>query len=221
MNPVLFASTNRGKFKELSTASSLFGVKVLFPADLVEGLYSEAGIDSPLGPYPLVEETGGTYRENALLKAQAFHDWSKIPSLGDDTGLEVTALNDAPGIYSARYAGARAVTANNIDKLLSDLEQLESRKGRVDRTARFVCVLVLVLGNGKYMEASGELKGEIARYPSGRGGFGYDSVFVVQGYGRTLAELKEKGPTFKTHRILALEKLWEELSSSFSGCDRG
>ena len=194
---ILFASTNKGKFKEASALCAEHGLKLVSP-------YEVAGN----GPVPDVDENQGTYVGNCRLKAEAFFAWSGLPSLADDTGLEVAALNGRPGVHSARYSGPDANGLKNNEKLLSELATLGAGQQKpVDRSARFVCKLVLAFGNGEYLEADGELPGSIGVDMRGGGGFGYDCVFQVDGYGRTLAQLKEKGVPVKTHRILALEKM--------------
>jgi len=190
----LFASSNKGKAVEVRETAQRFGIAVASPAEL-----------QGLPPPPEVEESAATYRGNALLKAKAYCDWSGLPSFGDDSGLEVEALNGAPGIYSARYAGEPSNPQRNIEKLLGVLSCAGNRR------AAFRSVICLVRPGAEPLYVEAVLHGEIGREQKGAGGFGYDPVFVVDGFGATLAELKERGIEVKTHRILALEKLFSEL----------
>ena len=157
---------------------------------------------------PEVLESAADYAGNARLKAEAFAAWSGLAAVADDTGLEVQALGGAPGILSARFAGEQGNMKANIAKLLKEME------GQNNRQAFFRCVLCLVQPSVVPLTVEGILTGEIAREPRGAGGFGYDNVFVVAGCGRTLAELKEAKVEIKTHRILALEKLFAQLSQA-------
>ncbi len=202
---MLFASTNKGKINEAKGVCGRMGVELVSPYELESS-----------GPIPNVVEDADSYAGNCKLKADAFFVWSGLPSLADDTGLEVAALNGRPGVLSARFAGENADGPSNSRKLLHELDMLQrDGNGAVDRTARFVCTLILAFGNGKYIEANGILEGSIARQPKGEGGFGYDSVFLVKGYdNKTLAELKEENAGVKTHRILALEQIARQLAEN-------
>lgn len=192
IDEILFASGNSGKLSEVRATAAEHGVRVLAPSDIG-------------GAPPEVEESASDYLGNARLKAHAFFAWSGIPSLSDDTGLEVDALNGRPGVLSARYAGPSASPADNIAKLLGELH------GATNRSARFYCVLYAILDERNHMTAEAVLEGEIAQAPRGGGGFGYDSVFVVRGTGRTLAELKHEGSPVETHRIKACRNLFTKL----------
>lgn len=206
---IMFASTNRGKFAEVAAACRSRGIRALMPDDLAKEAAAGA-VMSRISAPPQVEESACTYFENAKLKADAFFSWGGLPSLADDTGLEVQALGGRPGIHSARFAGEQGNMALNIKKLLETLERLEQQE-RVSRRARFVCTLVLAAGRAGWLSAEGSIEGEIAVEPSGAGGFGYDSVFIVDGFGATLSALKEKGVYVKTHRLAALENLFSQF----------
>ena len=192
---ILFASTNSGKLAEVRSAS---------PVPIISPLEIERRIGMPA---PEVSETERTYLGNARLKAESYFNWSRRhATLADDTGLEVAALGGAPGIYSARYAGEGANPRRNIQKLL------EVMQGKSERNATFVCQLVLILPNGEQKFSRGELHGTIAEAPRGDGGFGYDSIFIVDDAGsKTLAELKAEKVALITHRGAALRKLFEDL----------
>lgn len=158
---------------------------------------------------PDVEETGATLLENALLKASALAQATGLAAVADDTGLEVAALDGAPGIYAARYAGEQASYADNVAKLLREMG------GAKDRGARFVTVAVAAWPDGRRVHAEGVLPGLIATAPRGRGGFGYDPIFVpTESDGRTLAELAAEDPEAKnalSHRGRAFRALVDLL----------
>jgi XTP/dITP diphosphohydrolase len=147
---------------------------------------------------PEVEETGETLLDNARLKARALVAATGRAAIADDTGLEVAALGGAPGVHSARWAGAGASYADNVTKLL---EALGGEKGTEARRARFRTVAVAAWPGGEELVAEGAVNGWITEVPAGRGGFGYDPVFVPEeGDGRTFAELAAEDPAAK-HRL--------------------
>lgn len=147
---------------------------------------------------PDVEESGATLVDNARLKARALVAATGLPAIADDTGLEVEALDGRPGVYSARYAGERASYAQNVAKLLAELQ---GRAGEQDRRARFRTVALAAWPEGREEVAEGEVGGWIADCPRGRGGFGYDPVFVPDGGGgRTFAQISGNDPEAK-HRL--------------------
>lgn len=200
---LLLGTKNHGKIRELTAL-----LKDLPGLELVT--YKEF-------PFSEVGEVGRTFRENALLKARQISLETGLPSLAEDSGLEVEALGGAPGIRSARFAGEKATDQENIAKLLRALEGVEGK----GRRARFVCVAVLSLPGGEELIAEGELEGHIAYEPRGIHGFGYDPVFIPEGYEKTLGEL---GPAVKdkiSHRKKALEQLKKELMPKLSRAVRG
>ncbi len=156
-------------------------------------------------PSPLdVEETEDTLQGNARLKAVAFFEATGIPCFSDDTGLEVNALNGAPGVYSARYAGPANDAIANQQKLLAALTD------KTDRSAKFRTVIALYDGHAlKFFE--GELRGHISHAPRGHMGFGYDPIFVPEGETRCLAEMQPEEKNAISHRGLAVQKLAEYL----------
>jgi len=162
-----------------------------------------------------VEETGETLEDNARLKAAALVDATGLPALADDTGLEVDALDGAPGVYSARYAGEGATYADNVAKLLAALAAAPEGG---DRRARFRTVALARWPDGHEVVAEGVVDGTIAESPRGHGGFGYDPVFVPDGGdGRSFAELAEESGWAKhrlSHRGRAFGQLASMLSSS-------
>jgi XTP/dITP diphosphohydrolase len=159
---------------------------------------------------PTVEEVGTTYKENSALKALSYANWTKLPTLADDSGLEVHALDGMPGPFSARYGGDIASDCERIQKLLSELDQRDTKL----RAARFVCYLTLagpdVQSNSNNVGAvilnvsSGTIDGMIATEPRGTNGFGYDPVFVPIGYDVTLAQLPVAVKNRISHRAKAL-----------------
>ena len=151
-----------------------------------------------------IEETGKTFRENALIKARYVFEKYKYNCFGDDSGLEVEALNNAPGVYSARYAGEPKNDANNTQKLLKELGE------KTNRNACFKTVIALVI-NGKEHFFEGEIKGQITLQPIGNGGFGYDPVFIPKGYDRTFAQMSLDEKNKISHRAIATQKLVDFL----------
>ncbi len=168
---------------------------------LLEGLSLEIVLPEEVGVALPVEETGGTYTENALLKARALVEASGLPALADDSGLEVDALEGAPGLHSARFRpGSDEVRYEALLRALDGLPE-------PDRTARFRCVAVLVLPDGRNFTTEGICEGLIAFEPSGERGFGYDPVFYVPTLDQTMAELPEAIKNQISHRAGAARKM--------------
>ena len=191
----VLATANRGKTEELAQLFRDSGLAI----ELVT--QAELGVAS-------VPETASTFVENALLKARHAATVTGLPAIADDSGLIVDALGGAPGVLSARYAGAAADDRANIAKLLATLS-IETQK----RTARFHCVLVALLSadDPAPMFAVGEWQGEIERSPRGNNGFGYDPVFFDPRLGKTAAELSPVEKNRVSHRAAALRRLIELL----------
>ena len=168
----------------------------------VEEIWEELGLGSRIVrglSWEDVEETGETLEENALIKARAVADVTGLPSLADDTGLEVDVLGGRPGVRSARYAGEGATYQENVALLLTEMA------GRGDRSARFRTVAALVWPSGRFLVAEGVLEGRITTDARGEAGFGYDSVFEVGD--RTLAEITSAEKNRISHRSRALRAL--------------
>jgi len=161
-----------------------------------------------------IAETGTSFEENAKLKALAVS--RKLPGLvaADDSGLEVHALGGAPGIYSARYAGTNATNKERIDKLLEELARVDAKKEQ--RSARFRCVLVLARNGDVLGTFEGIVEGQIADRPRGSHGFGYDPIFVPNGFQQTFGQLRPAEKNQLSHRARALEKLRAFLNSRAS-----
>lgn len=155
--------------------------------------------------WPEVEETGSTLEENALLKGRAVVEATGLPVLADDTGLEVDALDGAPGVHTARFAGPEARYEDNVAKLL------EAMGGRRDRSARFRTVVALIFPDGVEIVAEGSVEGVIAERPRGERGFGDDPVFAVGG--RTLAEMSLDEKNQLSHRARAIRALVEMVGA--------
>lgn len=165
---------------------------------------------------PEIEEDADTFEGNAVKKEAAVASYAKKPAIADDSGLEVYALNGAPGVFSARYAGKGADDRKNLEKVLSEMEGIEDAK----RGARFACVIALVLPDGRLETFKGIVEGIIGREPRGFNGFGYDPVFYPQGFDRTFAEMKDEEKDKLSHRGAALKKLREYLSAIFKNLCR-
>ena len=195
MTKLLIATNNPGKVREYEELlGDLSGVEITFPAR--EGLSLE------------VVESGRTFEENARLKAGAFCAVSGLPTLADDSGLEVDALDGAPGVRSARYAGPGASDLDRYRKLLAVLAGVPPDR----RSARFRCVVALALPDGQVHTAEGACEGEIGFAPRGEFGFGYDPVFIVAGQeGRTMAELEPEVKNCISHRARAVEAMLPDL----------
>ena len=185
---VVVASKNPDKIREVEAVLASFDP----PIEIAAGR-----------EWPDVEETEDSLEGNALLKARAVARATGIASLADDTGLEVDALDGAPGVYSARFAGPDATYAQNVTRLLRDLEGIE------DRTARFRTVVALVDPDGGEMIVEGVFEGRITTEPRGDAGFGYDPVFEVGD--RTIAEMPEDEKNTISHRAQALQALARAL----------
>jgi XTP/dITP diphosphohydrolase len=189
---LLLASANQGKLRELRTI--LHGL----PVELV-GL-DQVGRGDP----PEVAETGETFLANALLKARAYAAWSGLAAVADDSGLEVDALGGGPGVRSARYAGPGAGDQANLDKLLAALTGVPAER----RTARFRCVAALHdPATGREDDAEAAWEGRILEVPRGGGGFGYDPVFLPDGWDRTSAEVDQPTKDAASHRGKAFRAL--------------
>lgn len=185
MTTIVLVTRNPGKLLE---------IRKLMPDSYVLKTLEDIGFTEE------IEESGVSFRENALLKARFIHDRLKVNTLADDSGLEVEALGGEPGIFSARYAGKGSTDSQNIAKLLDKLKHFTNRK------ARFVTSIALIL-DGKHHFFDGEVNGEIASEPSGKGGFGYDPVFIPAGYDHTFAVLPAEIKNRVSHRAEAMKKL--------------
>lgn len=202
--PVLVVATrNRGKLRELAA--------LLAPAAI-----ELRGIDAFPGA-PVVDEIGDTYRANAEAKARALARHTNLPTLADDSGLEVDALQGAPGVRSARFAGANASDADNLALLLERLRGVPAAQ----RSARFRAVLAVARPDGTGVFTEGTCEGLIAESTSGTSGFGYDPVFVYPPLSRTFAELDAATKNRISHRAQACERLLPLLGALLCSADAG
>jgi len=185
---LVVASHNAGKVREIAALLEPFGFEVVSAGDL--------GLDEP-------EEIGTTFRANAELKAIAAARGAGHPALADDSGLEVTALGGAPGIYSARWAGEKRDFGVAMEKVREQL----AASGIRDTTARFVCALSVAWPDGHVETVEGEVKGHLEFPPRGTNGFGYDPIFVAEGHTRTFGEMEPDAKHAISHRAEAFRKL--------------
>lgn len=197
MKKIVLASNNQGKVRELGQMLSSLDMEVLPQSEFNAGE---------------VEETGLTFVENAILKARHAATVSGLSAIADDSGLEVDALNGAPGIYSARFAGAGASDEQNLKKLLTDISNVPDEQ----RTARFQCLLVYMrhAEDPTPLICQGTWEGVITHEPQGENGFGYDPVFYVLGHNCTSAQLTAEQKNQLSHRGQALDKLLDALQKN-------
>ncbi|MBM6991289.1 XTP/dITP diphosphatase [Mobilibacterium timonense] len=194
MEKVVLASRNKGKIKEIGDVLGKFGMTVVSRDDY--------GIDAFE-----VEETGETFEENSYIKAKAILDIAGVPTIADDSGLEVDCLNGAPGVYSARFAGEGCTPHDNNVKLLGLLKGIPYE----ERTARFVSVITMLFPDGRKLVARGECPGHIAEDFRGEGGFGYDPIFIPEGRDETFGEMSAEEKNAISHRGRSLARLEEML----------
>lgn len=195
MKNFVIASNNQGKIKEFNQIFAKLGIKIISQSEL---------------NVPEVDEPFTTFVENSLHKARHCAKHTGLPALADDSGLCVTSLNGAPGIYSARYAGEPKSDQANIDKLLATLANEQQR------SAYFYCSLVFVRNENdpQPLIAEGIFNGEIAMQQSGNNGHGYDPIFYVPEYNATVAELNEELKNKISHRGLAINQLLTKLKTA-------
>jgi XTP/dITP diphosphohydrolase len=185
---IVIATHNEGKAKELAELFASVGVDTVSAAEL--------GLPEP-------EETGHSFAENATIKAEAAAKASGLPAIADDSGLEVTALGGAPGVNSARWGGPDRDFGLAMERVHRELEA----SGSDDRTARFICVLAYARPNEETIVARGAIAGTLTWPPRGRRGFGYDPIFLPDGYSETFGEMDPDRKNFISHRMLAFERL--------------
>lgn len=192
---IVVATRNRKKLKEINR--------------ILEGLDVNLFAMDEFPDCPEVEETEMTFEGNARKKAIAVSSCTGRIALADDSGLEVDALDRAPGIYSARYAGEGATDRDNIEKLISELESVPEEQ----RNARFICVIALAWPEGQVETFTGKVEGRIGRIPTGSSGFGYDPLFYPEGRRSTFAEMPPVEKDAMSHRGRALERLRDYLKT--------
>lgn len=198
---ILLASHNPDKLEEITRALEAAPGIILRPADIAA---------SRAEPIPDPVEDGSTYEENAAIKAHEYSRWAGMPAIADDTGLEVAALDGAPGLYTARFAGPSATYRDNVEKMLRELRGVS---GREARAARFVSVIVLSDGDNISYSVTGICDGSITEEPRGTDGFGYDPIFLPTGEELTFAEMDGAAKDRISHRGRALAALAADAAS--------
>ncbi len=187
MKKIIFATQNKGKIKEVTHIIEGSEIKLISLLDLDD--------------VPEIIESGETFEENAKIKAEIIFNKYKIPTISDDSGLSVNQLNEEPGVFSARYAGESSTDEENNEKLLCELKNLPE-----PHIAKFICSAVYYDG-ANFLTSTGEVKGKVISKPRGKNGFGYDPLFVPDGYNITSAELSMKEKNNISHRAKAFKNL--------------
>lgn len=192
---IILASNNQGKIREFKKILSRFNINVKSLADID---YHEE-----------IVEDGNSFFENALIKAKTIHEYTNLAVISDDSGICVDALDGAPGIYSARYGGVDGDQARNL-LLLKNMEN------ETNRRAHFHCSIVLYLGKDNYHEFSGKVFGNLDYMEKGENGFGYDSIFIPEGYDVTFGLFDPEEKNKISHRGIAISKLVQFLENDFN-----
>lgn len=192
---MIVATKNKGKAKEFEQLFSRYGIEVKTLLDFPD--------------IPDIEETGETFEENAIIKAETISHLAKAYVVADDSGLAIDALDGRPGVYSARYAGPGKNDQANIDKVLQELEGVNDEK----RTARFYCALALAGPGVETITVNGTCEGIILPERKGTGGFGYDPIFYVPAEGRSMAEMEPEKKNQISHRAEAIKELERHLKN--------
>lgn len=194
MPDLVLATRNKGKIAEVQRLISLHAPQITLRS------VSEFNLDD-------VEETGTTFEENALLKAETIARQTGLPALADDSGIAIDALDGAPGVYSARWSGVHGDDAANVAKVLLELSDVPDE----DRGAQFVCVIALAHPDGRSIIVRGEVEGVVRRNPIGNHGFGYDPIFQPDGYAITTAQMDPETKDAISHRGKALREIASKI----------
>lgn len=194
MPDLVLATRNKGKIAEVQRLISLHAPQITLRS------VSEFNLDD-------VEETGTTFEENALLKAETIARQTGLPALADDSGIAIDALDGAPGVYSARWSGVHGDDAANVAKVLLELSDVPDE----DRGAQFVCVIALAHPDGRSIVVRGEVEGVVRRDPIGNHGFGYDPIFQPDGYAITTAQMDPETKDAISHRGKALREIASKI----------
>lgn len=194
LKQILIATKNEGKVAEFKALFEQYHTQVISLLDLPNEIED-------------VEETGDTFEENAQLKAEQISALLDVPVLADDSGLVIDALDGRPGVYSARYAGLAKNDQDNNNKVLQELKQIPME----NRTARFVCVLAVARPGMETFFVKGTCEGKISYSEKGTNGFGYDPIFIPEGYSETMAEMNPDQKNQLSHRGRAITQLNEWL----------
>jgi len=196
MNEIIVATNNQGKAKEFKQFFAQFNIKC----------YSLSDFDEQ---YSDVEETGKTFQENAILKAEAAAKFFNKAVIADDSGLVIDALGGKPGIHTARFAGQNKNDEDNMNKVLKLMDAVEDSK----RSARFVAALAIKIPSEEILVKEGYCEGNISREKKGSHGFGYDPIFIPKGYEKTMAELSAEEKNRISHRNDAFKQLKRVLTT--------
>lgn len=188
---LVIATRNKGKIAELNALLKDFPVQI-------------KSLES-FGPLPPLQEDGTTFEENAYQKASFASRILGLPALADDSGLSIEALDGAPGVFSARFAGENATDAQRCERILSEM------KGKKNRNAAFECVISIAVPTGRALTYEARVEGLIAETPAGSNGFGYDPIFFYPPIGKTFAQLSREEKNSISHRGKALKELQEEF----------
>ncbi len=194
MPDLVLATRNKGKIAEVQRLISLHAPQITLRS------VSEFNLDD-------VEETGTTFEENALLKAETIARQTGLTALADDSGIAIDALDGAPGVYSARWSGVHGDDAANVAKVLLELSDVPDE----DRGAQFVCVIALAHPDGRSIVVRGEVEGVVRRNPIGNHGFGYDPIFQPDGYAITTAQMDPETKDAISHRGKALREIASKI----------
>jgi XTP/dITP diphosphohydrolase len=196
---IIIATHNKGKLDEFKKILKNFKTEVLSLNEL--GFFNE------------IPETGSTFEENSMIKARHVHEKFGEIVVADDSGLEIDALNGAPGIFSARFSGAGKTDEDRVEKVLHLLKGVLPK----DRTARFICSITVIWGPQTFFQTRGACEGRIALSPIGENGFGYDPIFYLAHYDKTMAQLEPELKNQISHRGKAMDLMQEELKKMNGG----
>ena len=191
---ILIGTNNSGKYREISA---------LLPKNIKKYSPYKLNISTP-------KETGNSFIENSFIKASYFSKKTNLVCISDDSGLEIDILKGAPGIYSARWGGKKNNFNLAIKKVLKKMSKIK-KDWESNNSARFVCCLTVCWPNGKCYSAQGTIKGKISRNKKGNKGFGYDPIFIPQGYNITFGQMKPSLKMSIDHRFIAFKKLKKKL----------
>lgn len=200
---IIFASRNHNKFNDIITFGRDVGVSLIS----VDQLFVR---QPELGPPPEVDEPEKYYFGNAQIKVSEYLKWCGLPCLADDSGVEVEALDGAPGVDSAIFAATDSIVRPTAEQ--NNQKLLNLMKGVKNRKARFVSWMVFASGKGQYLVSQGSIEGEIAEEPYGKGGWGYEPIFILAGTGLTLSALRDQGTAPFNHRAFAAKRIFDLIS---------
>ncbi len=198
IDKILIGTHNKGKFKEISD---------LLPKTIKKISPNELNIESP-------QENGKSFLQNSEIKADFFCKKSHLTTLSDDSGLEIDCLDGKPGIFSSRWAKEFGNFSNTMFEILKKINKANQNKKQTNTKAKFVCSLTIQWSNGRKISEIGEIEGNISP-PKGNNGFGYDPIFIPQGYSKTFAEMNYKEKLLIDHRYIAYKKLEKKIKIFF------